>query len=364
MKKIMSPHPITNTIKSTLVVLPTPTSISYIWNWGSILGVNLGIQIITGVLLASHYNPRVDLAFDRIAHISREVYNGYLLRFMHINGASLFFVLIFIHIRRGINQSSYNLAWTWASGVTIILILMGTAFLGYVLPWGQISFWGATVITNLLSAVPFIGREIVQWLWGGFSIGIATLNRFFTLHFLLPFVLTAIVVIHLTSLHQSGSNLPNGINPDTDKILFHPYFSTKDIITLFMMAIILFLISIIRPLSGGDPENFNPANPLNTPPHIQPEWYFLFAYAILRSIPNKLGGVIALIISIISLILLTATKTRVASKKFLPIGKEFFWGYSALFIILTYIGACPVEEPFEIVGKVVRVLYFYFLLIN
>lgn len=364
MIKIRSSHPVVNVVKSTLIKLPTPTSISYIWNWGSILGINLGIQIITGILLASHYNSRVDLAFDRIAHISREVNYGFIIRFIHINGARIFFILIFIHVRRRFNQSSYKLTHTWGSGIAIILILIGTAFLGYVLPWGQMSFWGATVITNLLSAIPIVGPITVQWLWGGFSIGIATLNRFFTLHFIIPFILAAIVIFHLASLHQTGSNIPNGINPNTDKIMFHPYFSNKDLITMLVIVLALLVISIVNPLRMGDPENFNPANPLNTPPHIQPEWYFLFAYAILRSIPNKLGGVIALLMSILSLGFLSILKSGKIRKKFIPSGKTLFWAFSALFLILTFIGACPVEAPFEETGKIIRILYFIGIAIN
>lgn len=365
MKRInITKHPIKATIENTLVNLPTPTSISYIWNWGSILGVNLTVQILSGILLSSHYNSRINLAFERISHITREVNYGYLLRFIHINGARIFFILAFIHISRGMNQSSFKYKSTWVSGVIIIVILMATAFLGYVLPWGQISFWGATVITNLLSAIPMIGGEIVKWLWGGFSIGIATLNRFFSLHFLLPFGLVGIVVVHLASLHQTGSNQPRGINPNIDKTPFHPYFSTKDTITAVALVVSIMLISSINPILIGDPENFNPANPLNTPPHIQPEWYFLFAYTILRSIPNKLGGVVALLSSIVALVVLTGFRAKKASKKFTPIRKNIFWGFSSIFAILTYIGACPVEPPFEETGKVIRILYFTLIRIN
>lgn len=365
MKKIGSrTHPVKATIERTLVNLPTPTSISYIWNWGSILGINLGIQIITGILLSSHYNSRVNLAFERISHITREVNYGYIMRFIHINGARIFFILVFIHISRGINQSSFKFTSTWLSGVTIIILLIATAFLGYVLPWGQMSFWGATVITNLLSAIPIVGGEVVKWLWGGFSIGMATLNRFFSLHFILPFTLIAAVIFHLASLHQTGSNQPRGINANTDKTPFHPYFSSKDSITAMILIRSLVLVSTINPIAIGDPENFNPANPLNTPPHIQPEWYFLFAYAILRSIPNKLGGVVALLFSIVALTLLSSIKTKKASKKFTPISKNIFWLFSSIFLILTYVGACPVEPPFESRGKIVRTIYFITMSLN
>lgn len=365
MRKIkINKHPIRLTIEKTLIDLPTPSSISYIWNWGSMIGINLIIQILTGILLSSHYNPRINLAFERISHITREVNYGYIIRFIHINGARLFFILAFIHIRRGMNQSSFKYTYTWLRGVAIIIILMATAFLGYVLPWGQISFWGATVITNLLSAIPIIGEDIVKWLWGGFSIGIATLNRFFSLHFILPFTLIAIVIVHLASLHQTGSNQPNGINPNLDKTPFHPYFSTKDMITARIILVRLILVSTLIPMIIGDPENFNPANPLNTPPHIQPEWYFLFAYAILRSIPNKLGGVVALLSSILALAALTGVKVYKPTKKFTPASKKTFWMFSSLFLILTYIGACPVEAPFEETGKIIRIAYFLTIGIN
>lgn len=357
-------HPIKLTIERTLMNLPTPTSISYIWNWGSILGINLGFQIASGIILSSHYNSRIELAFERMSHINREVNYGYIIRFLHINGASIFFILAFIHIRRGINQSSFKYKSTWISGIVILIILIATAFLGYVLPWGQISFWGATVITNLLSAIPIVGNEVVKWLWGGFSIGIATLNRFFSLHFLLPFTLVGIVMMHLASLHQTGSNQPRGVNPNIDKTPFHPFFSTKDIITAIILIVSLILISTIDPIAIRDPENFNPANPLNTPPHIQPEWYFLFAYAILRSIPNKLGGVVALLSSIVALTMLRVTRTKKASKKFTPIRKKMFWLFSSIFVVLTYIGASPVEPPFEEIGRIIRGIYFITMGIN
>lgn len=351
-------------INNILVDLPTPTSISYIWNWGSILGLIIIFQTLTGILLASYYNSRIENAFSSIIHISRDISYGYVLRFLHINLARFFFIVIFLHISRNILFSSFKLKHTWISGVIILLILIGTAFLGYVLPWGQISFWGATVITNLLSAIPYLGNDIVQWLWGGFSINIATLRRFFALHYLLPFILIALIIIHLASLHETGSNKPTGNNPNTDKINFHPYFSIKDSISILIIILIVITISIKIPFIIGDPENFNPANPLNTPIHIQPEWYFLFAYAILRSIPNKLGGVIALLISIIILFALIVNKKHLASKKFNPNKKIIFWVFRCIFIILTWIGANPVEPPFENIGKLFRLLYFTSLILN
>lgn len=357
--KTLTRHPVLNVVSSTLISLPAPSSLSYMWNWGSILGTILVIQIIRGFMLASHYNARVEYAFGSVIHISREVIDGWFLRFLHINGASFFFMIIFIHIRRGIIFSSFKRKRTWFSGISILFILIGTAFIGYVLPWGQISFWGATVITNLVSAIPYIGSFIVQWLWGGFSVGQATLNRFFAIHFLLPFILSAAIVVHLASLHIKGSNSPTGIKRNLDKIMFHPFFSIKDILGIFLFVYILLVVRIIYPFLMGDPENFNPANPLNTPIHIQPEWYFLFAYAILRSIPNKLGGVIALVLSILIISILPLKSKRRISLKFTPLSKLWFWGFARLFIILTWAGAKPVESPFEEISIIIRRIYFF-----
>lgn len=361
-KNIKFSHPIIITINNIIIDLPTPTSISYMWNWGSLLGVVFAIQIVTGIFLASHFISEINLAFSSVIHISRDVRRGWFMRITHINGASIFFIIIFIHISRGLIFSSYKLNHVWLRGVVILLILMGTAFLGYVLPWGQISFWGATVITNLLSAVPYVGTILVEWLWGGFRINQATLSRFFTLHFLMPFILVFIVITHLASLHITGSNNPIGLNSNWDKITFHPFFSTKDLIGILVIITILLYVSLIAPLMLGDPENFNIANPLNTPIHIQPEWYFLFAYAILRSIPNKLGGVISLVLSILIISQLTLSKVSLKRKKFSPNLKLFFWTFSRVFLILTWIGANPVEQPFEIIGKIFSLIYFFLII--
>lgn len=294
----------------------------------------------------------------------RNVNIGFDLRTIHSNGARVFFILVYIHVRRGFIFSSFKYKSTWIRGVIILLILIRIAFIGYVLPWGQISFWGATVITNLLRAIPYVGRTLVEWLWGGFSIRNATLRRFFIIHFLIPFILTTLIIIHLLSLHITGSNKPLGTNPLVDKIKFHPFFYLKDLITITLLIISLSWLSIIMPFYLGDPENFNIANPLNTPIHIQPEWYFLFAYSILRSIPNKLGGVIGLVISIVIILILRRFKKNKPSKKFKPIFKLFFWGFSLIFITLTWIGSKPVEEPFESNRKIVRLIYFIVLLSN
>nr|YP_009128369.1 cytochrome b [Tribolium confusum]AJP09533.1 cytochrome b [Tribolium confusum] len=362
---IRKSSPLLKIVNNSLVDLPTPSSISTLWNFGSLLGLCLGIQIITGIFLAMHYCPNVNLAFNSVAHICRDVNNGWLIRTLHANGASFFFICIYLHIGRGIYYSSYNLIHTWMAGVTILFLVMATAFLGYVLPWGQMSFWGATVITNLLSAIPYLGTTIVQWVWGGFAVDNATLTRFFSFHFLLPFIVAAMVMIHLLFLHQTGSNNPLGMNSNIDKIPFHPYFSFKDIVGFLIMTISLVLLSLMNPYLLGDPDNFIPANPLVTPVHIQPEWYFLFAYAILRSIPNKLGGVVALAMSIAILYIMPFTgKKNFLSNQFYPINKTLFWSMVTTVCLLTWIGARPVEDPYIMTGQILTVLYFAFYLIN
>nr|QWB85805.1 cytochrome b [Arhopalus rusticus] len=362
---IRKASPLIKILNNSLVDLPTPSNISTWWNFGSLLGICLMIQIITGLFLAMHYCPNIELAFNSVAHICRNVNYGWLIRTLHANGASFFFICLYIHIGRGIYYSSYYLMETWLIGVTIFFITMGTAFLGYVLPWGQMSFWGATVITNLLSAIPYLGSMIVQWIWGGFAVDNATLNRFFTLHFLFPFIILALVIIHLLFLHQTGSNNPLGTKSNIDKIPFHPYFSFKDIIGFMIMIFFLILLTLINPYLLGDPDNFIPANPLVTPIHIQPEWYFLFAYAILRSIPNKLGGVIALVLSIAILYIMPfINKKKIQSSQFYPLNKLMFWSLLSIIILLTWIGARPVEDPFIILGQILTILYFSFYLIS
>nr|AYQ19002.1 cytochrome b [Ptilodactylidae sp. 3 ACP-2013] len=357
--------PITKIINNSLIDLPSPSNISTWWNFGSLLGMCLGIQIITGIFLAMHYTSHIDSAFDSIIHICRNVNYGWLLRTIHANGASFFFICIYLHIGRGMYYSSYNLIHTWMVGVLILFMVMGTAFLGYVLPWGQMSFWGATVITNLVSAIPYMGTMIVQWLWGGFAVGNATLSRFFSLHFLLPFIVTALIMIHLLFLHQTGSNNPLGLNSNIDKIPFHPYFSYKDLVGFLVLLFLLILMNLSNPYLLGDPDNFTPANPLVTPVHIQPEWYFLFAYAILRSIPNKLGGVIALVLSIAILFILPfSSKKKINGMQFYPINKILFWSLLTITILLTWIGARPVEEPFVSTGQILTVMYFSYFLIE
>nr|YP_010610502.1 cytochrome b [Agrilus discalis]WAP90842.1 cytochrome b [Agrilus discalis] len=364
-KPMRKNHPLIKIINNSLIDLPTPSSISAWWNFGSILGVCLTIQIITGLFLAMHYTANIELAFSSVVHICRDVNLGWLLRTLHANGASMFFIALYCHTGRGMYYGSFNLQVTWTVGVIIMFILMATAFLGYVLPWGQMSFWGATVITNLLSAIPYLGTMIVQWLWGGFAVDNATLTRFFTLHFILPFVILAMVVIHLLFLHQTGSNNPLGLNSNIDKIPFHPYFSFKDLVGFILILFLLTMITLISPYMLGDPENFIPANPLVTPVHIQPEWYFLFAYAILRSIPNKLGGVLALVLSIAILLILPFTnKKKMMSNQFYPLNKFLFWMFVSTVLLLTWIGARPVEDPYILTGQLLTVWYFLFFLIN
>nr|QBZ38093.1 cytochrome b [Bambusiphaga maculata] len=354
-----------NLLNKFLIKLPTPINISYWWNFGSILGMCLSIQLISGIFLSMHYSPNILNAFESVIHINRDVNYGWMMRLIHANGASLFFFIMFIHTGRGMFYGSFLKKKVWFSGTLIMLILMATAFLGYVLPWGQMSFWGATVITNLVSAIPYLGVSVVNWVWGGFSVENPTLNRFFSLHFMLPFILTVLILFHLIFLHEKGSSNPLGLKNKMDKISFHPYFSIKDLFG-FLLTLMLFSVILFKtPFLFNDPENFTPANPMVTPPHIQPEWYFLFAYAILRSIPNKLGGVMALLLSI--LIILTLPFTMNAKFKSLNMymhKKILFFIFISIFLLLTWIGAKPVEPPYIKMAQVLTILYFsYFIVI-
>nr|YP_010463225.1 cytochrome b [Cavelerius yunnanensis]UPL65544.1 cytochrome b [Cavelerius excavatus]UUJ37749.1 cytochrome b [Cavelerius yunnanensis] len=362
MRKI---HPMMKIINNSLIDLPSPSSISLMWNFGSLLGMCLMIQIITGVFLAMHYTANIYMAFDSVIHICRDVNYGWLIRNLHANGASMFFICLYLHVGRGIYYSSFKLISTWTVGVMMLFLIMATAFLGYVLPWGQMSLWGATVITNLLSAVPYVGNDLVKWLWGGFSVDNATLTRFFTLHFILPFIITGMTMIHLLFLHQTGSNNPVGLNSNYDKIPFHPYFTIKDLMGMMIIVYLLIMIVLMEPRLLGDPENFIPANPMTTPVHIQPEWYFLFAYAILRSIPNKLGGVMAMMLSIMIILTLPLTnKNKIQSMMFYPMNKLMLWSFIMVIILLTWIGARPAEEPFIFMGQMLTMLYFLYFMMN
>nr|ADT62445.1 cytochrome b [Poecilia vivipara]ADX96247.1 cytochrome b [Poecilia vivipara]AUG59405.1 cytochrome b [Poecilia vivipara] len=363
MANLRKSHPLLKIANDALVDLPAPVNISAWWNFGSLLGLCLIAQILTGLFLAMHYTSDISMAFSSVAHICRDVNYGWLIRNMHANGASLFFVCIYLHIGRGLYYGSYLYKETWNIGVILLLLVMMTAFVGYVLPWGQMSFWGATVITNLLSAVPYVGDTLVQWIWGGFSVDNATLTRFFAFHFLLPFIVAAATLVHLIFLHETGSNNPIGLNSDADKISFHPYFSYKDLLGFIFLLTTLVALALFSPNLLGDPENFTPANPLVTPPHIKPEWYFLFAYAILRSIPNKLGGVLALLASILVLMVIPLLHTsKQRSLTFRPLTQLLFWLLIADVIILTWIGGMPVEHPFIIIGQIASFLYFFLFL--
>jgi len=336
-----------------------------LWNFGSLLGLCLILQIVSGLFLAIHYSANVLISFDTVAHITRDVNYGWLIRSIHANGASFFFICLYTHAGRGMYYASYFYTLTWLVGVVIILLVMATAFLGYVLIWGQISFWAATVITNLLSAIPYLGTIVVQWLWGGFAVDNATLTRFFTFHFLIPFIIAGLSIVHLLFLHQTGSNNPIGLNRNFDKIPFHPFFSFKDIFGFIVILWLLMSLSTIYPYALGDVENFISANPLVTPVHIQPEWYFLFAYAILCSIPNKLGGVVALVASVIILLILPFSQNRIIrGNQFYPIGKISFWLLVNTVIPLTWIGARPAEDPSILVGQILTVIYFMYFIVN
>nr|WKU83784.1 cytochrome b [Aristosyrphus sp.] len=364
-KPLRNTNPLMKIANNSLVDLPSPSNISIWWNFGSLLGICLMMQTFTGLFLAMHYTADVSLAYNSIDHILRNVNYGWFLRTIHANGASFFFICIYIHIGRGIYYMSYKLIQTWMSGILIFFMMMGTAFMGYVLPWGQMSFWGATVITNLMSAIPYLGNTLVQWVWGGFAVDNATLSRFFTFHFLFPFIIMSMVMIHLLFLHQTGSNNPLGLNSNLDKIPFHPFFSYKDIMGFIIMFMLLTILTLKNPYYLGDPDNFIPANPLITPPHIQPEWYFLFAYAILRAIPNKLGGVIALIMSIsILMILPLYNLNKFQGTQFYPINQLLFWYLTNIIIMLTWIGSQPVENPYVFISQILTILYFLYYLIN
>lgn len=349
----------------SLIDLPAPNNISIWWNYGSLLGIVLVIQFLTGLILSIHYVGDINLAFFSVFHIERDVNYGWLIRLTHANGASMFFLFIYIHIGRGIYYFSFSLKETWTIGVILYIITIATAFMGYVLPWGQIRFWGATVITNLLSTIPYVGQTVVEWIWGGFSVSNPTLNRFFSFHFLLPFLLIAFIVIHLIILHLYGSNNPLGFNSDRDRIRFHPYYSIKDLVGIMIAFLGLIFFVLYYPNFFIDPENFLMSNSAVTPTHIKPEWYFLWVYAILRSIPNKLGGVIAAFSRILILFLLPfKVKPTLNSSSFYYLNKLVFIILIFAFIILTWIGGCPVEDPYVLIGQISTFLYFSYYIIS
>ena len=358
-------RPIINLLNDHLIDYPTPVNINYLWNFGSMAGIFLVVQIVTGIFLAMHYTPHVDLAFLSVEHIMRDVNNGWFIRYLHANGASMFFAVVYIHVARGIYYGSYQKprGFVWAAGVVILILMMATAFMGYVLPWGQMSFWAATVITNLFSAFPIIGEPIVAWLWGGFSVDNATLNRFFSFHYLLPFLIVGVVLVHLAVLHQNGSNNPLGVHSGIDKIPFYPYFIVKDLFSWVLAFVFYFGFVFFAPNYLGHTDNYIEANAMVTPAHIVPEWYFLPFYAILRSIPHKLGGVIAMFAALLVLFLLPYLNTsEIRSSCFRPIHRQFFWLLVLDYFILGWIGGCAPETPYLEIGQIATFFYFFYFL--
>nr|YP_009735112.1 cytochrome b [Acropyga fuhrmanni]QBG38599.1 cytochrome b [Acropyga fuhrmanni] len=351
-----------NLINLSLLKLPTPINISYWWNFGSIIGMFLTMQILSGLFISMHYTPHINYAFSSLIHIIQNVKFGWMMHNIHINGASMFFLSLYIHIGRNLYYNSYKIFNTWMIGTSIYIISMATAFLGYVLPWGQMSFWGATVITNLITTIPYLGNLIIQWIWGGFSINNATLNRFYTLHFILPFIILLMVMLHLFFLHTNGSSNPLGTKSDLFKISFHSYFTIKDMLTFTLFLMIISLINLLHPYMLSDPDNFTLSNPLVTPIHIQPEWYFLFAYAILRSIPNKLGGVIALLSSILILYTLPMINIKINSLTFYPINQFMYWMFINTFLLLTWSGSQMIETPFMNISQILSMIYFLYFM--
>lgn len=363
MISVIKSHPALKLVRGRLVELPCPRRISRWWNFGSLLSLCLAAQLVTGVFLALNFTGDVTASFERVSHLCQDVRGGWLLRVFHANGARFFFICLYSHVRRGLYYGSYSNHSTWGVGVVILLLVIATAFLGYVLPWGQISFWGTTVITNLLSAIPYIGSNTVIWLWGGFAVINPTLTRFFAFHFLVPFIISGIVLGHLLFLHQTGSSNPLGLRSNFRKISFQPYFTSKDVIGRLILILGLGALRLSNPWALGDPENFIPANPIVTPVHIQPEWYFLFAYAVLRAIPNKLGGVLALVAAVIVLFVCTIwPQSNFSGLKLYPARKWVFWVWIIIVCLLTWIGARPVEEPFVSVGQALTLSYFMYFL--
>lgn len=356
-------HPLIKIVNGTLIDLPSPANISVNWNYGSLLGLILVIQLIRGVVLATRFSGHVDFSFDSVILLYQDSNYGWLLRLIHSTGARFFFLFIYLHIGRGIYYGSYIYPELWNVGVVIYILLMGTAFLGYVLPWGQMSYWAATVITNLVSAIPLVGGVLVEWVWGGFAVSNPTLTRFFALHYLLPFIITALVIIHIFFLHLEGRSNPLGIPSSPYKVSFHYYYSVKDLFVYFVVIFVFMVFTLKYGYYFMDAENWIPANALVTPNHIQPEWYFLFAYAILRSIPNKLGGVVGLVSSLVVLFLFSVGRKSLYFSGFIfsPLSRIVFWFFFSSFILLTWLGICPAEEPY--VGVALITTFFYFTLV-
>jgi len=359
-------QPLIAPLNEHLIEYPTPSNLSYWWGFGSLAGICLILQLLTGIFLAMHYTPHVDLAFFSVEHIMRDVEGGWFLRYMHANGASMFFIVVYLHMFRGLYYGSYASPreLVWIVGVVIFLLMILTAFIGYVLPWGQMSFWGATVITSLASAIPLVGDEITHWLWGGFSVDNATLNRFFSLHYLLPFIIAGASLVHILALHQYGSNNPLGSFGTVDKVPFYPYFYVKDLVGWVGFALFFSVFVYFAPNLLGHPDNYIPANPMSTPAHIVPEWYFLPVYAILRSIPNKLGGVAAIALVFIALLALPFLNTSaIRSSSFRPLHKKFFWLLVADCVLLGWIGQQPVEAPYVVIGQLASLFFFFYFFV-
>lgn len=353
-------------IASHLVYYPSPITLTYAWSFGSLAGITLVVQMLSGIFLSMHYTANIDLAFSSIEYIMRDVNNGWLIRYIHANGASMFFIVVYAHICRGLYYGSYMepRELLWCSGVILLLLMMGTAFTGYVLPWGQMSLWGATVITNMVTAIPIAGKPIVQWLWGGYTVANPTLNRFYSIHFVLPFVIAGVTLIHLALLHKVGSNNPIGSDSGIDDIPFYPYFVSKDIFAFTVYLLVFAIFVFYFPNVLNHPDNCIPADPLQTPAHVVPEWYFLPYYAILRSIPHKAGGIVAMLGSILILLLIPYINTSdVRNTTYRPIFKLCFWLFVADFIILTWVGQKPVKDYFILTGQIATVYYFFFFLV-
>jgi ubiquinol-cytochrome c reductase cytochrome b subunit len=359
-------EPLASLLQDHVVNYPSPTNLNYLWSFGSLALVCLAVQLATGIFLAMHYTAQVDLAFLSVEHIMRDVEGGWLLRYLHANGASMFFIVVYLHIFRGLYYGSYAppRELLWCVGVVILLLMIITAFIGYVLPWGQMSFWGATVITSLASAIPLVGDQVVAWLWGGFSVDNATLNRFFSLHYLLPFGILGASVVHVAALHQYGSTNPLGVESTTDRVDLYPYFFVKDLVSWFAFALFFGVVVFYAPNVLGHPDNYIPANPMATPAHIVPEWYFLWVYAILRSIPNKLGGVAAIALVFLCLLALPwLNGSALRSSSLRPLHRRFYWLLLADCVLLGWLGQRPVEDPYIFLGQVASVVFFVYFLV-
>ena len=353
-------------VDSHLIHYPSPITLTYAWSFGSLAGMCLVIQIVSGLLLSTHYAANIDLAFASVEYIMRDVPNGWFIRYTHANGASMFFIVVYCHIFRGLYYGSYMKPrqLLWCSGVVLFLLIMGAAFTGYVLPWGQMSFWGATVITSMVTAIPFGGQTIVEWLWGGFTVNAPTLRRFYTVHFLLPLLVAGLSLVHLALLHRDGSSSPIGSDTGVDDIPFYPYFFAKDLFAFTCFIFIFGIFVFFFPNVLNHPDNCIPADPMETPKHLVPEWYFLPFYAILRSIPHKAGGIIAMIGSILVMLLIPFTYTGyIRNTTYRPIFKIFYWVLIADFLTLLYVGQAPINDPFIALGQLASVYYFSFFII-